>query len=140
MNVPVIRITAAAPVVYSLDGRSRARFAPGEIYQVPDHAARGMIRRGWARDAHEDAARVDEPELKSEPEAEQDTNATDHSAVEGSAPSEGDAPDKRDDTGEDESDDGEEDEGGDDNDTSGGSGHAETKRGFRRKRKGWKGT
>lgn len=56
--MPVIRIIAAAPVVYSLDGRSKARFAPGELYQVPDHAARGMIRRGWAHDAHEEPEMV----------------------------------------------------------------------------------
>jgi len=57
--MPVIQIIADRAVTYSLNnGLSRLEYNPGEIYEVPDFAARGMIQRGWARV-------VDKDELKS---------------------------------------------------------------------------
>jgi len=46
----VVLITAPWPVDYSLNnGLSRMQYQPGELYAVPEFAARGMWARGWAR-------------------------------------------------------------------------------------------
>jgi len=54
--MPVIQIIASEPVRYSLNNITPIEFAPGEFYLVPEHAAHGMIRRGWAREATPDEA------------------------------------------------------------------------------------
>src|SRR5262245_26477762 len=53
----VLQITASNPVIYSLDGVSQVSFDPGEVYEVPQHAAKGMIARKWARELTDDDKR-----------------------------------------------------------------------------------
>lgn len=46
----LVRIIAKAAVDYSHDnGLTRERYVPGQLYEVPDAAARGMVKRGWAQ-------------------------------------------------------------------------------------------
>ena len=45
----VVQIIATEPVRYSLDGMRLWEFAPGEVYEVPDHVATGMFARRWAQ-------------------------------------------------------------------------------------------
>src|SRR5262245_26049907 len=45
----IVQITSAKPVRYSTDGRNVQEFAPGQLYEVPDHVADGMVRRNWAK-------------------------------------------------------------------------------------------
>jgi hypothetical protein len=48
--MPVVQITSETPVRYSLDNGIRlSEFNPGELYAVPDYAAKGMIERNWAK-------------------------------------------------------------------------------------------
>lgn len=50
MSQVIVQIVAPEPVRYSLNnGITLSEFAPREHYQVPDYAAAGMIKRGWAR-------------------------------------------------------------------------------------------
>lgn len=47
---PVIEIIAGHPVRYSLNnGIAMSEFDDGELYDVPPHAANGMMARGWAK-------------------------------------------------------------------------------------------
>ena len=50
----IIQIVAKEPVHYSLNNYQPLEFVPGEIYEVPEYAANGMIRRGWAREVDTD--------------------------------------------------------------------------------------
>lgn len=45
----IVQIVFDRPVRYSTDGFSMSQYEPGEFYEVPDHVARGMYDRRWAR-------------------------------------------------------------------------------------------
>jgi hypothetical protein len=47
---PVIKITAGESVRYSKNnGITMSEFDDNEFYEVPQHVARGMLARGWAK-------------------------------------------------------------------------------------------
>ena len=47
---PVVQITAGHAVELSPNnGIDIMQYEPGEFYSVPEHVARSMIRRGWAK-------------------------------------------------------------------------------------------
>jgi len=46
---PVIEITAGHVVEYSMNNIVLSEFEPHELYEVPDHVARGMVAHGWAK-------------------------------------------------------------------------------------------
>lgn len=45
----IVQIVFDRPVRYSTDGFTMSQYEPGEYYEVPDHVARGMYERSWAR-------------------------------------------------------------------------------------------
>lgn len=47
---PIVQIIAGESVLYSLNnGITMLEFDDGEFYDVPDHVAKGMIARNWAK-------------------------------------------------------------------------------------------
>jgi len=46
---PVIEITAGHMVKYSMNNIVSSEFDDRELYEVPDHVARGMVAHGWAK-------------------------------------------------------------------------------------------
>ena len=45
----IIEITAGHPVKYSMNNIVMSEFDDRELYEVPDHVARGMVAHGWAK-------------------------------------------------------------------------------------------
>ena len=63
MTDHVVQIVAPEAVLYSLDrGFTLTEFEPGEFYSVPEYAAEGMIKRGWAKYAKDATEPPPQPE------------------------------------------------------------------------------
>ena len=60
---PIIQIIAGQTVRYSrTNGINTSEFEDGGIYEVPDHVARGMIERHWAKLANPNGGQPHDPE------------------------------------------------------------------------------
>ena len=65
---PVIQIIADEAVHYSTNnGITMLEYDPGELYEVPDHVAKGMIARNWAKLATGGEPRGPEPAKEAPP-------------------------------------------------------------------------
>lgn len=66
--MPVVRIIAGHPVLYSLNnGFAMSQFEDGEYYDVPVNVLAGMLERGWAELAHHPPGSEPDPPRQSEP-------------------------------------------------------------------------
>lgn len=50
----VVQIVASVAVQFYPDGMTPKWYKPGEVYEVQEHVARGMIERGWAKQPTQD--------------------------------------------------------------------------------------